>query len=387
MLTSRFGFGYGMGYSAYKEAKSFIELGHSVTVIHCYSNSEIIFFNDPNINLIFLPIRKIPFLGFLIYYFKLNFFIHNKININKFDVIYIQSLEFGLLNFKEIKIPVFYFSRSSMRGLRQTLKDNKIGVPLSQRIIHYVLVALEKRCMNHSKVIFVKSRNMAKEVAVFYNINSSKLVVVTGGVDQKDFKLESSESCENFKRDLKIPSNLPVLLYAGRIVPQKGLVYLVEASIKLLQKKDFVIIIAGAEVDKSYVAKVKELIKKSSCQKSFFFLGHIKQKDMSLVQNIADCLVTPSLYEPFGMVNLQAAFLGKKIVTTVKTGSAKILKGYEYIELVKAGSEIDLRRALRSIIYESAPTKVQSYDFGRYSWNNVGKQLVSYFMKATEKKS
>jgi len=70
MLTSRFGFGYGMGYSAYKEAKSFIELGHSVTVIHCYSNSEIIFFNDPNINLIFLPIRKIPFLGFLIYYFN-----------------------------------------------------------------------------------------------------------------------------------------------------------------------------------------------------------------------------------------------------------------------------------------------------------------------------
>ena len=52
-------------------AKSFIELGHSVTVIHCYSNSEIIFFNDPNINLIFLPIRKIPFLGFLIYYYSI----------------------------------------------------------------------------------------------------------------------------------------------------------------------------------------------------------------------------------------------------------------------------------------------------------------------------
>lgn len=351
MLTSRFGFGYGMGYSAYKEASAFIALGHSVTVVHCYSNPEITHFYDPQITFIYLPIKKIPLVGFLMYFFKLKEFINKKINLKDFDYVYIQSLEFGLLDLARIKIPIFYFARSTMRGMQQALQNEKVKISLFSKLINMTLVALERRCMHYSKMIFVKSRKMVSEVSSLYGINLNKLSVITGGIDDKDFQMQSELSRTEFRHKFRIPLNVPVVLYAGRIVPQKGLTYLIEASLSLLREINFVVVIAGANVSESYYAKVKGLLKNNINKKSFYFLGHINQLEMSLVFNSADCLVTPSLYEPFGMVNLQAAFLNKKIITTEVTGSVDLLANYAKMKIVKAGSSAAIKLALQEVLF------------------------------------
>lgn len=382
MLTSRFGFGYGMGYSAYKEATAFVSLGHSVTVVHCHSNPEIVHFYDPRITFIYLPIKKIPLIGFLMYYFKLKKFINGKINIKNFDIVYIQSLEFGLLDLARIKIPIFYYARSTMRGLQQALRNEKVKTSFISKIVNSVLVALERRCMRYSKIIFVKSNKMVSEVSSLYGIDLNKLVVITGGIDDTDFQVQSESSCIKFKHKLRIPLDVPVVLYAGRIVPQKGLTYLIEASLNLLQEINFVVVIAGANASKSYYVRVKHLLDNTLYQKSFYFLGHIDQRDMSLVLNAADCLVTPSLYEPFGMVNLQAAFLNKKIITTEVTGSVDLLANYEKMKIVKAGSSAAIESAIREVLFWKNQKGQASVDFRIYSWRNVVEQLVHYFSSA-----
>ena len=382
MLTSRFGFGYGMGYSAYKEATVLVSLGHSVTVVHCYSNPEIAHFYDPRITFIYLPIKKIPLIGFLMYSFKLKKFINEKINIKNFGIVYIQSLEFGLLNLARIKMPIFYYARSTMRGMQQALRNEKVKTSLFSEIINLVLVALERKCMRYSKIIFVKSRRMVSEISSLYNIDLNKLVVITGGIDDTDFHIQPESSCLEFKRNLRIPLDVPAVLYAGRIVPQKGLTYLIEASLNLLREINFVVIIAGANVSESYYVKVKHLLDHTMYKKSFYFLGHIDQLDMSLVLNSVDCLVTPSLYEPFGMINLQAAFLNKKIVTTEVTGSVDLLANYAKIKIVKAGSSSAIESAIREVLFWKNQKGQASVDFRIYSWRNVAEQLMYYFSSA-----
>lgn len=381
MLTSRFGFGYGMGYSAYKEATSLASLGHAVTVVHCYSSPEIAHFDDPRITLIYLPMEKIPLIGFLKYFFELKKFFCKKLCIRDFDSIYIQSLEFGLLDLSKIKIPVFYYARSTMRGLKQALRNEGKKNSFYAKIIHLVLVALERRCMRYSKTIFVKSRKMVSEVSSLYGVPSNKIAIITGGIDEKDFQIESESSCEAFKRKFKIPPDVLVVLYAGRIVPQKGLSYLIEASLTLLREKDFVVVIAGVEVDASYYAKVKLQLENSPHQNSFFFLGHVEQREMSFVLNSADCLVTPSIYEPFGMVNLQAAFLNKNIITTDVTGSADLLANYEKIKIVPASSSAAIESALRGLLSGKTKKSQMPFDFRSYSWENVAEQLTYYFQR------
>jgi glycosyltransferase involved in cell wall biosynthesis len=384
MLTSRFGFGYGMGYSAYKEAIALTLLGHSVTVVHCYSDPEIADFYDSRIKLIYLPMSKSPLVGFFTYFLKLNKAINEKIGIEDFDVVYIQSLEFGLLDLARIKIPVFYYARSTMRGMRLALREEGAKTSYLSKITNLVLVILERRCIHYSKMIFVKSHRMVSEVSSLYGVSPKKLAVITGGIDDKDFQIQSELSCIEFKCKLKIPSDIPIVLYAGRIVPQKGLVYLIKASLDLLKEIDFIVIIAGADVNKPYYAKVKRLLDNSVYQKSFYFLGHINQLDMSLVLNLADCLVTPSFYEPFGMINLQAALLNKKIITTEVTGSVDLLADYAMKKIVKAGFSENIEVALREVLSWKNQKNRIPIDLRIYSWQNVAQQLSRYFSVAVE---
>ena len=379
MLTSRFGFGYGMGYSSYKEAIALVSLGHSVTVVHCYSSPEIEQFYDSRITSIYVPIKKIPLIGFLVYFFKLRKLMIDKIIIKKFDVVYVQSLEFGLLDLARIEAPIFYFARSTMRGMAQALRDEKIKTSLFLKLTTFVLIALERRCMRFSKRIFVKSLSMLREAQQLYGVDKDKVVVIAGGIDSEDFQIKSEPLSLEFKRELGISLDIPVFLYAGRIVPQKGLLYLVKASLALLQETNFVVIIAGAIMSNSYYAEVKNLIDKSAYPSSFYFLGHIDQRKVPLVFNLSDCLVAPSLYEPFGMVNLQAAFLNKEIITTEAAGSIELLANYEKMKVVKSGSATALALAMREVLSIKKTKKQNNFDFSIYSWHNVAQQLIHHF--------
>jgi len=381
MLTSRYGFGYGMGYSAYKEAMALADLGVSVTVVHCFNSPEISMFFDSRINTIYLPIIKLPLIGFFVYYFKLKNFLKNDLKIQEFDLIYLQSLEFGLLDLKKIKIPIYYFARSTMIGLQKTLQMEHIKKSFLNKIIHFVLACLEKRCMQYAKLIFVKSIIMAKEVESLYNINSRKIVTVMGGIDEVNFKITNSPFNKDLREKLFIPSSAKIILYAGRIVPQKGLIYLIKASLQLLKNYNFVVVIAGSCTDKHYLKSITKLLKNNIHKKSFYFLGHVKQMEMSSIFNIADCIVTPSLYEPFGMVNLQAAFLGKALITTNTTGSIDVLRDYQKLTIVQSGSVEAISDSLERILLIKDNVDMRPYDFSQYSWMNVARKILRLFKK------
>lgn len=377
MLTSRFGSGYGMGYSAYKEAKCFADLDHEVMVAHC--NSDIDEYFDPRIKFIRLPIKKTPLVDFIFFYFTLKKFLKNQIKIDNFDVIYIQSLEFGLLELSKIKKPIFYFPRSSMIGLQNTLQKEGIKGTFLNQINYAILVYLEKRCLHYAKMVFVKSRIMASEITNLYHINHQKIVAITGGIDEEDFKIGAIKSGEELRKKLLIPASAKVVLYAGRIVPQKGLIYLVKAAMQLLADYDFIVVVAGSYTNKDYFDSIMKLLNNNVYRKSFYFIGHINQLEMSSIFNIADCIVTPSLYEPFGMVNLQAAFLGKTVITTDITGSIDVLRNYHNLRVIQSGSVEAIKTSIKEILSTLKNKDNQPFDFSQYSWMCVASKILEYF--------
>lgn len=381
ILTARFGSGYGMGYATYKEATALAELGHTVTVVYCNPNPDITGYKDKRINYKHLSIKRKHVIGLTMFYFAVRSFFKNRVNLKDFDAIYIQSLEFGWINFKKLKIPVFYFVRSTILGPQKVICSENIPVSLLDRAVNRLLVFLEHRCLRYSKVVFVKSRIMIDEVSKLYGVNSDKMAVINGGVDVKDFSVLSKPALIDLKNKLGIPLGSFVVLYAGRIVPQKGLRYLVEASFKLFPRFNFVVVVAGASLNKVYTTKIKNLVAASSYQKKFYFLDHVNQLKISPIFNLADCLVLPSSYEPFGMVNLQAAFLGKNIITTDAVGSIDLLADYKNMKVVKADSSGALADALRELLLKPAQPDQsdRSFNFDCYSWYEVAKQLLEYF--------
>lgn len=374
MLTSRFGSGYGMGYSAYKEALCMADLGHAVTVGHC--NSDIHNYQDKRMKYIHLPISKIHFWDFIGFYFKLQKFLKD-VNINKFDLLYIQSLEFGLLDLARVNIPVSYFARSTMIGLRRVQKNEKTTFRLFNKLNHKILIKLEKRCMKYASLVYAKSSSMSKEINTLYHVEPKKIKIISGGIDQSDFKISTDEEIIDIKKKLLLPANKKIILYAGRIVSQKGLIYLVRAALELLNEIDFVVVVAGDYTEKLYYQSIIQLINNSSYKESFYFVGHVGQRKMSAIYNMVDCVVTPSLYEPFGMVNLQAAFLNKDIITTNCTGSIDLLRSYPNIQIIEPRSAEAIKQSIQKVFLTPRDSSVPQFDFTKHSWACITQEILA----------
>lgn len=139
---------------------------------------------------------------------------------------------------------------------------------------------------------------------------------------------------------------------------------------------------AGLYGDKNYQNLINKQL--NSYAKSFLFLGHINQLEMPHIFNLADCIVTPSLYEPFGMVNLQAAFLRKNVITTDITGSIDVLRNYPRLTVVHAGSVEEIELSLKKILLNQKNINTLPFNFDCYSWQNVANKIIISFKTIKE---
>lgn len=377
IFSSFYGNGYGLGYSAYKEAEEFCAQGYEVTLV-CIDRKKSIQ-HHPNLKLIYLPKSKHVLLDVLDYFFKLKKFIA-EYNLNNFDIVYIQSLEFGLLNFSKIKTPVIYFSRSTIKGLKACYKKYFFRKNLYKYFIDVILIVLEKRLFCYSRRVIVKSKRMQTEIAQLYHISKNKIDIIEGGIDSQDFNLNISKDqfhifCK--KHNLKV--NNRILLYAGRIVPQKGLIDLIKAMAILNEKENFKLLIAGKPLNTLYYKELINLIAKLKLNDKVIFIGHIDQLEMRVLISLSEAVISPSLYEPFGMINLQAAVMGKVVITTNIVGSNDLLNKYKKILIVSPNSATCLAAAINKI--DLVKTNRDKFNFSEYSWFNIANKILDIFKK------
>lgn len=378
IFTSFYGSGYGLGYSAYKEANEFCRQGHDVTVV--YANETESSWIDTKVRTIYLPKVNMAFVDVADYFFKLRkFSTENKLD--SYDIVYIQSLEFGLLDFTKINVPVFYFCRSTMKGISACSRKYDTRTRLVKKLINVILIVLEQRLFRFCHRVFVKSNLMAAEVGKFYDVPPEKIVVIAGGIDTDDFKKTISGSeIDNFRERYKIKTKDQILVYAGRIVPQKGLIYLIRALVLLKNDIDLMMLVAGSATDPLYRDSIMKFILANGLTNKIKFLGYIDQFDMFKLLNLASIVISPSLYEPFGMINLQAAFLNKAIITTKSVGANEILNDYNKMVVVEPASPSALARGIKEIIMLGEVKA--GYNFRNYLWRCTTHKILDIFQQA-----
>lgn len=124
--------------------------------------------------------------------------------------------------------------------------------------------------------------------------------------------------------------NFVKLLFMGRIVNQKGLVYLIEA-LSLMEKDlsyDLTLNIGGLPSKKEvkyyeYVKKASNKLKKIKLN----FLGHVRGLEKRRLYESSDFLLLPSVFEPFGYVILEAVEYNLPIIYSNASGPVSILEG------------------------------------------------------------
>jgi glycosyltransferase involved in cell wall biosynthesis len=144
------------------------------------------------------------------------------------------------------------------------------------------------------------------------------------------------------------------ILYAGQIVPHKGVRTAIEAMSILVNangRRDVRLTIVGGSLSPSYVAELRELTVACGLQQHVEFAGPVPREQMPSVYQAHDILVFPSTWdEPFSIGLLEALSSGLAVVGTATGGSAEILRdGFNALVFPREDGRACAERILRML--------------------------------------
>ncbi|NMA73225.1 MAG: glycosyltransferase family 4 protein [Bacteroidales bacterium] len=172
-----------------------------------------------------------------------------------------------------------------------------------------------------SAIISVSSRLKQDIIASSY-INPQKIHVVHNGIDIEKYNIVKFHVHDRYR----IPQNNFIVGFLGRIHPEKGLEYLIEA-IESLRRKNIstTLLIVGATDDEEYRKQLTKQVEKAGISENIKFCGFAE--DVSSYLNAIDVLVSPSIcFESFGLVLCEAMACKKPVITTALGAQEEIVE-------------------------------------------------------------
>lgn len=169
--------------------------------------------------------------------------------------------------------------------------------------------------------VIVCSRYMEKELRRVFQLPADKIRVVPNGVDLSRYQRRDGE---HLSRNFFAASDEKIVFFVGRLVQEKGAHILLEAIPKVLQsysRTKFVISGKGPALD-----YLKERARDMDVYDRIYFTGYIDDITRDFLYREADVAVFPSLYEPFGMVALEAMAARTPVVVADVGGLAEIVE-------------------------------------------------------------
>lgn len=167
------------------------------------------------------------------------------------------------------------------------------------------------------------SEYMRHEVASYFECPRDKIEVVPNGVDTSRFDKLEGHDFSHFRNMYALPSE-QILFSVGRVVFEKGLHVLVSAMpMVLAQEPSAKVVVAGKGPE---LESLRSLAWRLGVGEKVLFTGFISDEDRDRLFKIADCAVFPSLYEPFGIVALEAMAAKCPVVVSEVGGLQDVVK-------------------------------------------------------------
>lgn len=169
---------------------------------------------------------------------------------------------------------------------------------------------------------------------------AKKLTVIYNAYDPAKFLTAASDSSR--PAPTGGANGRAVLAFVGRLVDQKGCAFLIEAMPRVLQvHAQAKLLVVGEGPERP---KLQELVQRLGLADAVRFLGYVPVS-AGLFKGI-DALVVPSIYEPFGIVALEAMACGRPVVASAVGGLREIVEDGKTGLLVKPGRSDDLSTAI-----------------------------------------
>lgn len=183
---------------------------------------------------------------------------------------------------------------------------------------------VEKTAFEDADAVVAVSDGMRRDILRSYpDIDPDRVSVVYNGIDLADWRPNDDP---DLVRSLGVDPERPSIVFVGRITRQKGLPYLLRAA-RSLPADVQLVLCAGAPDTPEIMAEVSGLVAELGETRAgvVWIDRHLPRNELTALLTSATCFVCPSVYEPLGIVNLEAMACGAAVVGTATGGIPEVV--------------------------------------------------------------
>ena len=259
---------------------------------------------------------------------------------------------------------------------------------------------VEKTAIEMADAVIAVSKETKEDVLKYFNVDESKIKVIYNGINLQEYVVTNETST---LKAYGIDQTKPYVLFVGRITRQKGIIHLVNA-IKYIDTETQIVLCAGAP-DTADIAKEMEesVAEVKKTRKNVIWIDKmLDKKEVIQLYSHADVFCCPSIYEPFGIINIEAmacktavvaAAVGgiKEVVVEGKTGILVPLEQqttapFEPVDpdkfsrdLADGINKLTSNKALRETMALNGRKRVEDY----FDWTAIAKQVENLYESLT----
>ncbi len=230
------------------------------------------------------------------------------------------------------------------------------------------------------------SRPGQTETAELFELDPASVHVVPNGVDPDRWRSTRRQRAELRSRHA---GDGPLVVYAGRLVHEKGVQTLLSALRPLRERHPGLrLVVAGTGTHED---ALHEQARSLHVVRAVDWVGFVPGSQVAMLFGVADVAVVPSLYEPFGIVALEAAAAGTPVVAATTGGLVDLIDDHVATAGFAAGDVAALVDAVDAVLADPAAAQRSVARARRvlargYTWAAVADRTVRVYEEAVGRK-
>jgi alpha-maltose-1-phosphate synthase len=256
---------------------------------------------------------------------------------------------------------------------------------------------LERTAYQNADGVVAVSAAMKRDVELLYHVDPERVRIIHNGIDLEQYRPRPDPGV---LAQYGIRDDAPFVLFVGRITRQKGIIHLVNA-IRHIHAGAQIVLCAGAPDTPEIATEMTEAVERARAQSAhdIIWIQEMLPKDRVIaLYTHAAIFVCPSVYEPFGIINLEAMACETPVVASAVGGIPEVVEHGETGLLVTpeaiSATEVEPRNpeqfsrdlaAAVNVLLDDAATRASMAAKARdrverqFSWTSIARQTLEFY--------
>jgi glycogen(starch) synthase len=248
--------------------------------------------------------------------------------------------------------------------------------------LNLAIHSVERWLAHQAAAVITCSTTMHDDVSTVLEVDTARVHVVPNGIDAA--RWTATARARSAAREQHVTDG-PLLVYAGRLVHEKGVQTLLRAVRPLRDAHPGLrLVVAGVG---PHEVKLHALARRLRIARAVEFLGFVPETRLPALLGAADAVVVPSFYEPFGIVALEAACAGAPLIVAETGGLRDLAADGVAIASFPAGDVHALATAVGKVLVDPAAARRGAAGAARrvrrnYTWLTVAEHTADVYRSA-----